>query len=154
MEQVGVGIRVRGFVRLQLVDHKTGKILKDTGFKENAITATGFQHGIVGALGGVTASSQITHVAIGTQTAAPSSAQTSLTGEFGGRKAVTNSFVANGTLRMTANYGTNEATQSVIGAVGVYGTSSGGSIMNAMTVATSQKTTDQQLNLTVEFRFS
>ncbi len=147
-------ITIKGFGRVQLVDAKTGKIVGDSGWASNTITADGFQDYIVGSIGALSGSSNVTHMQLGTQTDAPSSSQTSLSGEFGARKAVTVSFVANGTLRATANWGTNEATQSTIGAVGLYGTSTGGSIGNVLTVATSNKTTDQQLNATVEWRFS
>lgn len=147
-------IKVRGFGRLQLVNKKTGKIEGDSGWRQNAITESGFDDFIVGAMGGIAASSQITHLQLGTQTTAANSTQTSLSGEFGTRKAATKSLVGNGTLRATANWGTNEATQSTIAAIGAYGTSTGGSICNVLTVSTSNKTTDQQLNSTVEFRFS
>lgn len=149
-------IKVRGFGRLQLVNVKTGKIEGDSGWRQNAITESGFDDFIVGAIGGIANSSQVTHMALGTQTDAPASTQTSLSGEgaWAGREAVTNSLVGNGTLRATASWATNEATGSNIGAVGLYGTSSGGSIGNALTVATSAKTTDQALNGTVEWRFS
>jgi hypothetical protein len=147
-------IRVRGFGRLQLVNVKTGKIEEDSGWQKNAITESGFDDAIVGAIGGIANSSQVTHVQMGTQTDAPASTQTTLSGEFGTRKAATMSLVGNGTLRATANFATDENTQSTIGAIGLYGTSSGGSVLNAITVATSAKTTDQEANATVEWRFS
>lgn len=145
-------IQVRGFVRTMLIDHKTGKV--EIHEVENAITADGFQNYLVGAVGGVAGSKQITHIVVATQTAAPSSSQTSASGEFGGRKATTNSFVANGTLRMTAQYATNEATQSTLGGIAAYNTSSGGTAASVATFATSNKTTDQTLNITYEWRFS
>jgi len=147
-------ITVRGYGRIQLVNAKTGKIEGDSGWKQNAVTETGFDDAIVGAIGGIAASSQVTHMQLGTQTAAPSSTQTALSGEFGARQATTESLVGNGTLQATASWATNEATQSTIGAVGLYGSSSGSSAFNALTVATSAKTTDQTLNATVQWRFS
>jgi len=149
-------IKVKGFIRMQLVDDKTGKIVGDSGWNQNTITANGFEDYIVGPMGAIAGSKTVTHLALGTQTDAPTSTQTSLSGEgaWAARKAPTKTFVANGTLRCTANWATNEATASNIGAIGAYNTSSGGTIANAITVATSAKTTDQQLNATVEFRFS
>lgn len=146
------GIKIRGFVRTMMIDHKTGKV--EINEVENAITANGFQNYLVGAVGGVAGSKQITHIQLATQTTAPSSAQTSASGEFEARKTTSNSFVANGTLRMTAQFATNEATQSTLGGVAAYNTSSGGTAASVATFATSNKTTDQTLNITYEWRFS
>jgi hypothetical protein len=148
----GDPIRIRGFVRTMLVDHKTGKV--EINEVENAITAGGFQHYLVGTVGGVAGSKQITHLQMATQTTAPSSAQTSASGEFEVRKTTTNTFVANGTLRMTAQFATNEATQSTLGGVAAYNTSAAGTAASVATFATSNKTTDQTLNITYEWRFS
>lgn len=145
-------IRIRGFVRTMLIDHKTGRV--EIREVENAITANGFQHYLVGATGGVAGSKQITHLQLATQTTAPSSSQTSASGEFEARKTTSNSFVANGTLRMTCQFATNEATQSTLGGVAAYNTSSGGTAASVATFATSNKTTDQTLNITYEWRFS
>lgn len=145
-------ISIRGFVRTMLIDHKTGKV--EIREVENAITAGGFQNYLVGTVGGIAGSKQITHLQLATQTTAPSSSQTSASGEFEVRKTTTNSFVANGTLRMTAQFATNEATQSTLGGVAAYNTSSGGTAASVATFATSNKTTDQTLNITYEWRFS
>ena len=147
-------ISIRGFARVQLVNAETGKIEADSGWQRNTVTESGFDDAIVGAIGGIANSSQVTHIQMGTQTDAPASTQTTLSGEFGTRKAATMSLVGNGTLRGTANFATNENTQSTIGGVGFYGSSSGSSCLNAITVATSNKTTDQQANVTIEWRFS
>jgi hypothetical protein len=145
---------VAGFGRVQLVNAKTGKIEGDSGWCKNAITQVGFQDYLVATLGATTGSKQATVLALASQTDAGASTQTSLTGEFGGRKTANRAIVSSQTLRMTANWATDEATQSELGAIGAYNTTSGGSVMNALTYATSQKTTDQQLNATLEFRFS
>ena len=74
----------------------------------------------------------------------------------GGGKATTNTFVANGTLRATASWNTNEATQSTLGGVALYNTSTAavGTCGSVATFSTSNKTTDQTLNITYEWRFS
>ena len=142
--------------RFQLINKKTGKIDGYSVWLDNIITETGFDDLIVGVIGGIAASSQVTHIQLGTQTQAPLSTQTSLTGEFGGRLAVTPTLVGNGTLQATRTWETNEATEagSEVGGIGLYGTSTGGSIGNVLTFATSQKTTDQTLSATVQWRFS
>ena len=92
---------------------------------------------------------------IAAQTAAAVSTQTSMTGEHPeARQVATKTLVGNGTLQATASWATNLGTQSTIGAVGLYGSVSGSSILNVLLVSTSLKTTDQTLNATVQWRFS
>jgi hypothetical protein len=147
-------LHVRGFVRLQLVN-RDGSIAVDKTV-ENAITANGFQAYIAGSFGAVAGSKQVNCMQVATQTVAPSSAQTSASGEFEARKTTSNSFIANGTMQATAQYATNEATQSVLGAVALYNTTSVGvgTAACVATFATSQKTTDQTLNITYQVRFA
>lgn len=149
---VKTGVKVEGFYRLMLHDLKTGQQII-TPWRKNVITADGFQSYIVGSIGNISGK-QISQMQLATQTTAPTSAQTSASGEFEARKAVTNSFVANGTLRATASWNTNEATQSTLGAVALYNTSAAGTAASIATFATSNKTTDQTLNITYEWRFS
>ena len=146
-------VTVRGFYRLMLHDLKTGK-KRYTPWRKNVITGNGFQHYIVGSSGGVAGSKQVSHMQVATQTTAPTSSQDTASGEFEARKATTNTFVANGTLRATASWNTNEATQSTLGGVALYNTSSGGTAGSIATFSTSNKTTDQTLNITYEWRFS
>jgi hypothetical protein len=146
-------VKVRGFARVQLVNVKTKKIEGDSGWIGNIITETGYEDYLCNLLGGLAGSSVASVLAVGSQTDTPASTQTSVSGEFGGRKTATRSVVASQTLRMTANWATNEATQSELGGIGAYHTSTGGTVMNVLTYATSQKTTQQQLNATMEFRF-
>lgn len=146
-------VHVRGFYRLMLRDTKTGRKVY-TPFRKNVVTADGFQNYIVGPIGALAGSKTISHMQVATQTTAPSSSQTTASGEFEARKATTNTFVANGTLRATASWNTNEATQSNLGGVALYNTSSGGTAGSIATFSTSAKTTDQTLNITYEWRFS
>ena len=148
------GITIRGFARVQLVIAKTGKVEGDSGWGRNIVTESGFDDAIVSQIGAFGASSEVSHVQMGTQTAAALSTQIAISGEFGTRVATNNTLVGDGTLRATANFATNENTQSTIGAVGLYGSSSGSSCLNVITVATSNKTTDQQANVTIQWEFS
>lgn len=147
------GVQVKGFYRLMLHNVKTGRKVY-TPWRQNAITADGFQNYIVGPIAAIAGSKTITHLQVATQTTAPSSSQTSASGEFEARKATTNTFVANGTLRATASWNTNEATQSNLGGVAMYNTSAAGTAGSIATFSTSAKTTDQTLNVTYEWRFS
>lgn len=152
-QPAGDGVQVKGFYRLMTNDLRTGKKVY-TRWRKNVITADGLEKYIVGTIGAIAGSKQISHMQLATQTTAPASSQTAASGEFEARKAVTNSFVTNGTLRATASWNTNEGTQSTLGAVALYNTSAAGTAGSIATFATSNKTTDQTLNITYEWRFS
>ena len=146
-------VHVQGFIRGALVNVKTGEISMGDWHK-NAITADGFQNYIVGPIGALAGSKTVSYLQLASQTAAPSSSQTSATGEFEARKTTANTFTGNGTLQVTCSFATNEATQSNVGAAALYNTSSGGTTASVATFATSAKTTDQILNVTYQWRFS
>lgn len=149
----GESVTVKGFYRVMLHDVKSGRKIYSP-WRKNAITADGFQNYIVGTAGAIAGSKTISHMQVATQTTVPTSSQTSASGEFEARKATTNTFVANGTLRATASWNTNEATQSNLGGVALYNTSAAGTCGSVATFSTSAKTTDQTLNITYEWRFS
>lgn len=146
-------IKVRGFIRTCLRNVKTGEIVLSKWIP-NVITEDGFDNYIVGAIGALGGSKQITHLQIATQTATPVSTQGTASGEFGTRKSASLSLVGAGTLQATASWATNEATQSNMGAICVYNTSAGGSAGSIGIFSTSAKTTDQTFNATYQWRFS
>lgn len=146
-------IKVRGFVRVGLRNIKTGEITMSP-YVPNAVTEDGFDNYIVGAIGAIAGSKQVTHLQLATQTAAPVSTQSTASGEFGTRKAATKTLVGAGTLQATASWATNEATQSNVGAICMYNTSASGTAGSVATFATSAKTTDQTMNATYQWRFS
>lgn len=148
-------IKVRGFLHIELRDVRgpfAGRVVRRT--VKNAITAKGFEQYIVGSVGAVAGSKQISYLQLATQTTAPSSAQTSASGEFEARKTSTNTFAANGTLQMVASWATNEATQSTLGGIAAYNTSSSGTAASVATFSTSNKTTDQTFSVTYQWRFA
>jgi hypothetical protein len=147
-------ISIRGYGRVQLVNKKTGEIEGDSGWHGNDITQIGYQDYLAALLGNTTGSKQISHLAVGTQTDTPASTQTSISGEHGEREAATRTVTASQTLRVTAQWDTDVGNGSDLGGIGAYNTSSGGSIMNVLTFASSGKTTDQQLNATIDFAFA
>jgi len=146
-------IRIRGWGRVQLVNAKSGEIEADSGWHGNEITQTGYASYLTALLGATTGSIQATVLAVGTQTDGPATTQTSISGEHGDRVTAARSVVASQTMRMTAQWATDEANVSVA-AIGAYNTTSGGSIMNILTYASTLKTTDQQLNGTIDFAFA
>ena len=153
-------IKLKGFVRGCITDvrgpHK-GRVQMGNWHK-NAITADGLQNYACGTIGAVTGSKTIGYMQVASQTAAPATTQTSATGEFSGtdgaRCATTNTFSSPGTLQMVASWATNAANQSALGAVALYNTSASGSAASVATFATSQKTTDQTLSVTYQWRLA
>jgi len=146
-------VKIRGFMRFCLKNVRNGKE-ELTPWIPNAITADGFQNYICGPVGAVAGSKTVGFLQVATQTNAPTSSQNTASGEFEARKATTNTFSADGTLQATASWATNEATQSNLGAVAMYNTSSGGTAGSIATFSTSAKTTDQTLSVTYQWRFS
>lgn len=153
-------IKLKGFARGALVDvrgpHKGRVRMGD--WHQNAITADGLQNYACGSIGAVSGSKVIGFMQVASQTAAPGTSQTSATGEFSGtdgaRKATTNTFSGVGTLQCVASWATNEANQSALGAVALYNASASGTAASVATFATSQKTTDQTLAVSYQWRLA
>lgn len=161
----GSTITVRGFYRLNIVEDQDGKptVVGDSGWQENLITNFGFQNGVCACLGGVSGSSQIAAVALGTGTA-PVVTDTTLNGEItdvaGARMTGTSisiSTIASKTLQIAATLNSNVYTAAkTIQNVGLFfGTATTSSSLAAgNTYATSQLQTNQSVNLTYQLRFA
>lgn len=148
------GISIRGWGRVQLVNVKSGEIEADSGWHGNEITQTGYASYLTALLGATSGSIQATVLAVGSQTDTPATTQTQLSGQLTPRVTATRSVVASQTLRMTAQWATDEANASAVAAIGAHDHLTTGSIMNVLTFASTQKTTDQQLNGTIDFAFA
>lgn len=153
---------VRGFFRFQIIEDKDGVpvVVGDSGEQENQITNVGFQNGIVDCLGGISGSSQITHVALGTGTV-PGASDTSLNGEItdvaGARCAVTPTVISSKTLQFAFTLNSNVYTAAkTIQNIGLFQTSTtnAGSLYAGQTYATSQLQTNQSVQGTYQLRFS
>lgn len=149
----GEMLKVKGFARVQILS-KEGKILGDSGFVPNTVVNLGFQDYIVGAIGAIAGSKQVSHMAIGTGTA-PGVAGTSLAGETGVRVTTANTAVSSKTLQTTAQFaGADMGGTCTIQNVALANTSSGGTILCGTTYATSQWASNQNVNATYQLRFS
>ena len=155
MNRVKDCVKVKGFVRFQLVDVKTGKALGEPSpWMKNQVVELGFQDYICASIGAVAGSKQISHMAIGTGTV-PGAAATSLDGETGSRVTVSNSVVASKTLQMTCQFaGTDMASTCTIQNVALFNTSAAGTMCAGITYATSQWASNQNVNATYQLRFS
>uniref|UniRef100_A0A7V3JA87 Uncharacterized protein n=1 Tax=candidate division CPR3 bacterium TaxID=2268181 RepID=A0A7V3JA87_UNCC3 len=130
-------------------------VLGDSGWVENTVTNDGLNNYIAASVGAVAGSKQFLYMVLATQTAAVSATATSLSGEVANRKAVSASTIATGTFQATASWSSSDiTTQYTIGAVGMYNTSSGGTLGAGQTFATSVWATNQNVSATYQLRFS
>ncbi len=151
-------IKVRGFFIIALGhDDGTGKQIIDskTDWIPNTVTNEGLNVYIAAAVGAVGGSKQFLSMQLGTQTNAINATQQSLSGETYARKSVSPSTIATGTYQATASWSsTDNGASANIGAIGLYNTSSGGTLGAGQTFASSQWNTNQNLSITYQLRFS
>jgi hypothetical protein len=155
----GDGIQAKGFFRVQITEE--GRVVGDSGWKENQVVDLGFSHYLVDLLGQGANSKQISRMMLGTGTA-PGATATSLNGELNTatytRTTVTFSNVSSKTARFTATFAsanshiTAAVTLQNIGIIN--NTTSAGTLMAGNTYTTSQWNTNQDVNCTYEIRFS
>jgi hypothetical protein len=155
------GMKVRGFIRLQIIDDPDGnpRVVGDSGWFENQITNSGFQQ-INSCYGAVSGSSQVTHAALGTGTV-PGASATTLDGEItdvvGARCAVTPSTIASTTVQFAFTLASGVYTTThTIQNVGLFQTSTtaAGTLYQGKTYATSQLASNQAVNGSFQLRLS
>lgn len=148
------GIVIKGFLRVQLLDKKTGKIIGDSGYVQNKATnegLTNFARFIAAQAG----SYVVGYAAIGTQTAAVNVTQTDVIGRENAFKAVNVSTSGTCTATFTCSYdGSNNSAAINVGAAGLFKTDSAGSMVACQTFTTSNFSTNQNMNLTYQLRFA
>jgi hypothetical protein len=153
------GVKVRGFFRVQIEEN--GKVIGDTGEKliPNTVVNLGFQDYLCKLLAGSAGSKTISHVALGTGTA-PGATDTSLNGEIMSstqRKTVSPSITSSKTLQFTAAFASSDSfvTAAVtLQNIGLFNTSTAGTLFSGNTYTTSQLNTNQNVNCTYQIRFS
>jgi hypothetical protein len=148
------GVHVRGFFRVQIEDDEFG-VVGDSGWRENQITNLGFLN-IVNQLGTSLTGSKHSHLALGSG-GAPASNATTLTGEVEVRAALTAASSGSTALQMTATFASSASfvtnTQNISN-IGVFGTSSGGTLLSGNTYASSSCATNQAVNATYTWTFA
>ena len=148
------GIRVRGFFRVQIEDEQDG-IVGDSGWQENVITNLGFLN-VVNQLGTSLTGSKHSHLALGSG-GAPATNATLLGGEVEVRAALTAASSGSTALQMTATFASAASfvtnTQNISN-IGVFGTSSGGTLLSGNTYASSSCATNQAVNATYTWTFA
>lgn len=151
------GIRVRGFYRVRIVDAETGEVQGDSLWNENQVTNLGFNQYLVSALGSISGSKYVSHVGLGTG-GAPAASDTSLSGEVGTRQAVTAATSSSSkTVRFTSTFAAGWHTSSEahnISNIGLFNSSSGGTLFAGNTYASSSCASNQAVNVTYDIIFS
>jgi hypothetical protein len=157
MAKIKDTIKVHGFFRLQITED--GKVIGDSGWKKNQVVDLGFQDYICKTLAGSAGSKTISHVALGTG-GAPAAADTSLAGEIMSstqRKTVSPSIISSKTLQFTAAFNSADSfltASANLSNIGLFNTSSGGTLIAGNTYTSSSCATNQNVNVTYQLRFS
>jgi hypothetical protein len=155
LEPAQDAVTVRGFFRVQIVDGD--QIVGDSGYNANQVTNLGFNQYLVSAVGSIAGSKYVSHLALGTG-GAPAASDTALAGEVGTRTAVTAATSSSSkTLRLTATFAAGwhtSASAHNISNIGMFNSSSGGTLMAGNTYASSSCASNQAVNSTYDLIFS
>lgn len=150
------GLKLKGFFRLQITEED--EIVGDSGWVENQITNEGVRDYLANLLGAQANSKQVSHAALGTG-GAPASDATTLPGELGEdvRDAVSASTNGSTAMRFTGTFASGDAfvtaTRSIAN-IGLFNTSSGGTIFAGNTYDSSTVATNQNVNYTYDITFT
>lgn len=147
-------VKIRGFIRGQLVNPKTGRIEGDTGWIENKLTNAGLTV-LADLVGGGANSYTVGYACVGTQTDAFNMTQTAIIGSTHSFKAVATATSGTCTQTFTVDFGSASLSASCnVGAIGLFKTNSGGSMVAGQVFATSAWNTNQDFNVTYQLRFA
>lgn len=151
-------INVKGFFRVNLTeDGPDGvKVVGDSGWKQNNVTDEGHRDYLVRALGALSGSKQVSHAALGTG-GEPSDGDTSLAGEVEVRDAVSAASNGSTSARFTGTFASADSfvtnTQNISN-IGLFNSSSGGTLFAGNTYASSAVATNQNVEYTYDITFS
>jgi len=153
------GIKAKGMFRVQITED--GRVVGDSGWKENTVVNLGFSHYLTDLLGQGANSKQISRMMLGTGTG-PAATDTSLNGELNTatytRTTVSFTNTSSKTARFTATWASSSShilASTALQNIGIINaTTSGGTLMAATTYTVSTWNTNQDVNATYEIRFS
>ena len=156
------GLMVKGFFRLQIEDPESGEIVGDSGFVQNQITNDGVLGYLVNSLGSLANSSYISYAGLGEGTA-PGASDTSLQSEVTGtnsqvQRASVNAAASGSTgVRFTGTFSSGASfvtAQESIQNIGLFRSSTGGTIFAGNTYGQSTIDTNQNANFTYDITFT
>lgn len=149
------GLKIKGMFRLKITEN--GKIVGDSGWKQNQITNDGFNDYLCKALGAVSGSKQVSHLALGTG-GVPAASATTLAGEVQARQSVTAaSSSSSKTIRFTGTFSSANSfvtASANVSNIGLFNSSSTGTLFAGNTFASSAVATNQNVNSTYDIIFS
>ena len=148
---------VKGFFRLQI--NEDGKVVGDTGWKQNQITNLGFDQYLCQGLAGMAGSKTVSYAMIGTGTV-PGAAATSLDGELTDvaamRCAVTPTTINSKTVQFAFTLNSNVVTAAKtiqnVGLINHSSTATAGTIFAGGTYTTSALATNQAIHGSYQIR--
>lgn len=150
-------MKVRGMFRVQI--DQNGEIVGDSGWRENQITNLGFNQFLVSALGSISGSKYVSHMALGTG-GAPAASDTSLAGELAEavRKAVTAATSSTSkALQLTATFASADSFVTAsrnISNIGLFNSSAAGTLFSGNSFASSAVATNQAVNCSYVISFT
>jgi len=148
-------MHVKGMYRVQIT--KDGKLVGDSGWKQNLVTNLGFNQYLVSALGAIAGSKQVSHLALGSG-GAPVATDTSLAGEVEKRQAVTAATSSSSkTVRFTGTFDSSNSfvtSSRNISNIGLFNSSSTGTLFSGNTYTSSTVATNNNVNVTYDIIFS
>lgn len=150
---------VRGFFRVQI--NEDGRVVGDSGWRENQVTNLGIQRYLVNPLLGDTGNQlSVSHMGLGTG-GAPASNDTTLAGQPADSKraSVSTSVVSSRTAQFTAAFNSSDSfltASANISNIGLFNTSAtnAGTLFAGNTFASSAVATNQSINATYQIRIS
>ena len=150
-------IQMKGFFRVQIEEE--GKLVGDSGWKQNVVTNVGFLNYLVFLLGASAGSQRPGFIALGTG-GAPATNATTLAGEVMSsteRGAVTFVSVGSTTAQFTVTFASSDSfvtTGFNISNIGLFASSAENSLFAGNTYTSSALATNQNINATYQIRFS
>lgn len=154
-------VKLRGFFRLQIED-PDGAIVGDSGWRRNTVTNDGKLGYLVKSLASSAGSSYLSYAALG-EGSAPGAAATSLESEVVGtqgsqiRDAMTMASSGSTALRCTGTFSSTDsfvtATENISN-IGLFRSSTGGTIFAGNTYDSSSCATNQNVNYTYDLTFT
>lgn len=148
-------VKIRGFYRVQLVN-PDGSIGGDSGVCENLITDAGKRYYLSYLLGAIAGSLQVSYVGLGTG-GLPNATDTTLTGEVVKRTGVTASSSGSSSVQFVATFasgGSFVTDTRNISNIGLFNSSSTGTLFAGNTYASSSCATNQNVNVTYRITFT
>lgn len=147
-------IGVQGFVRALAVDARTGKVLAER--KTKNVVVDGGRNEIIRLISanGVTAGGKISHLELGIGTSSANVTDTALATATGNRATVAGSLLTNGTVQYTCSFDTAFATGAALQEVGLFNSSSAGTMFARAKFGTINKTSEMTLAFTYQLNFT